>query len=85
MKTFNEVIDGERCTVNVVENHHDASEFMEWLSRQSLVAVDTETSGLEIFSPGFELYCVQFGSADTAYVLDGRHWAHTLEIAQQSL
>ena len=58
MKTFNEIIDGERCTVNVVENQRDASEFMEWLSRQSLVAVDTETSGLEIFSPGFELYCV---------------------------
>ena len=84
MKIFNEVIDGERCTVNVVENHHDASEFMEWLSRQSLVAVDTETSGLEIFSPGFELYCVQFGSADTAYVLDGRQWARTLEIALAS-
>jgi len=81
VKTFNEIIDGERCTVNVVENQRDASEFMEWLSRQSLVAVDTETSGLEIFSPGFELYCVQFGSADTAYVLDGRNWAGLLEIA----
>ena len=84
MRVFQEVIDNEGCTVNVVESSDDVQLFLAWLSRQSVVAVDTETSGLEIFSKGYELYCVQFGSADTAYVLDSDRWASVIVQALDS-
>ena len=45
--------------------------FLEWLSQASdPIAVDTETTGLDIFSPGFRVRLVQFGDRDVAYVLD---------------
>jgi len=44
--------------------------FEQWLATtQGPIAVDTETTGLDIFSPGFAVRTVQFGDRDTAYVL----------------
>ena len=47
--------------------------FEEWLGQTSNpVAVDTETTGLDIYSPGFDVRLVQFGDRDVAYVLDAK-------------
>lgn len=47
---------------------------MSWVQRATLrgpITVDTETTGLDIFSTGYRLRTIQFGDRDTAYVI---HW-----------
>ena len=51
----------------------DTDGFSEWLSTtKGPIAVDTETTGLDIFSPNYQVRLIQFGDRDTAYVLDPR-------------
>ena len=48
-----------------------ADGFQGWIeSATNPIAVDTETTGLDIFSPGFKVRMVQFGDRDVAYVLN---------------
>ena len=58
------------ATVCPVRTSEDAAAFDEWFAGKKLVAVDTETSGLDVFSPGWRLRLVQIGDADTAYVFE---------------
>ncbi|MER5862222.1 DNA polymerase [Kitasatospora sp. NPDC002040] len=63
---------GETVTVNVPEDTDDLRKFWEWLyevRHRGPIAVDTETSGLDLFSTGYRLRTVQFGDARTAWVL----------------
>ncbi|WP_445277862.1 hypothetical protein, partial [Streptomyces sp. DSM 41033] len=58
--------------MHVPETAEDLQEFWEWLYRareRGPVALDTETTGLDIFSPGYRLRTVQFGDAFDAWVL----------------
>jgi DNA polymerase-1 len=64
-----------------VETHDDAAIFMEWMAGRSVVSVDIEATGLDIFSPGFAVRLVQFGSTDAAYVLDAVRFAGTIRRA----
>ncbi|WP_329168362.1 DNA polymerase [Streptomyces sp. NBC_01267] len=64
---------GELIPVHVPENADDLREFRVWVTdmanRGIRVAVDSETTGLATFSPGFRIRCIQFGTADVAWVL----------------
>lgn len=74
MRTYNHRIAGESVQVNVPETARDIGEFRQWLrNADSLgpIALDTETTGLDIFSSGYRLRTVQFGNATTAWVI---HW-----------
>ncbi|MFE2245233.1 DNA polymerase [Streptomyces lavendulae] len=60
--------------INVPETDNDLREFMSWVrvaSPRGPIALDTETTGLDIYSRNYGLRTVQFGDAHTAWVI---HW-----------
>lgn len=72
MLTYRHSVAGDTVTVNVPEDTADLKKFWEWLYRaraRGPIALDTETSGLNIYSPGYGLRTVQFGDAHEAWVL----------------
>jgi len=80
MKTFDLVLDNSDCEVRVVESLTDTEEFHSWVTANPILAVDTETTGLDIYAPGFECTMVQFGNATVSYVLDpATHEEHIID------
>lgn len=81
MLNFDITLDNSPCVVRVVETPHDRTAFLDWIEDQPLVAVDTETSGLDIYSTGFQCYMVQYGNGSESWVLpnipDNRSAIHT--------
>ncbi|MFJ4793998.1 DNA polymerase [Kitasatospora purpeofusca] len=74
MQTYTHEVAGETVRVHVPATVDDLDEFRKWWRRASNrgpVAVDTETTGLALFSPGFRLRTVQFGDRSDAWVI---HW-----------
>ena len=55
-----------------VETAADALEARNWIWNQRHVAVDTETTGLDIFSPDHRVRLVQFGNENVAYLFDAQ-------------
>ncbi|WP_424213179.1 DNA polymerase [Streptomyces sp. BI20] len=65
---------GETVTVHVPEDERDLDLFRSWVleaDAQGPVALDTETTGLDLFSTGYRLRTIQFGDAHNAWVI---HW-----------
>ncbi|MFJ2907799.1 DNA polymerase [Streptomyces sp. NPDC087212] len=72
MLEFHHDVAGERITVHVPEDTKDLAEFWKWLYRareRGPIALDTETTGLDIYSTGYRLRTVQFGDTRDAWVL----------------
>jgi DNA polymerase-1 len=72
VKIYPYEIAGEPVTVKVPETREDLSEFQEWFMRANSagpIALDTETTGLDIYSHGYRLRTVQFGDRRTAWVI----------------
>lgn len=71
VRTFRYVVAGDTCLINVPETDDDLVACEEFLDRvgPGFLAYDTETTGLNIFSPGHELRLVQIGTAREAWVL----------------
>lgn len=62
-------------------SYEDIPAFMEWLARpRQVLAVDTETTGLQWWTPGF-LRTVQFGDTAGAWVVSARQWRGVIEEA----
>ena len=53
-----------------VRSADDAEAFSEWLSTRTLVAVDTEATGLDVFCAGWRLRLTQIGDAGSAWVFE---------------
>lgn len=62
------VADTDR-TIYVVEDYGETTEFLAWIGNQDVVAVDTETTGLDLFSEEFRVRLVQFGTGTEAWVI----------------
>ncbi|WP_211785799.1 DNA polymerase [Kitasatospora atroaurantiaca] len=65
---------GETVTIHVPQNADDLAQFTQWAreaSRRGPIALDTETSGLDIFADHYRLRTVQFGDRSDAWVI---HW-----------
>lgn len=76
------VIQSPSGTVRVLETDADVSSFRVWMtSGNSLFALDTETSGLDVYAPGHSLRLVQFADANIAYVVDAARWANDIRWA----
>jgi DNA polymerase-1 len=74
MQTYRHSVAGETVTINVPQSDTDLREFMQWIriaAPRGPIALDTETTGLDVFSSGYRLRTVQFGDAHTAWVI---HW-----------
>lgn len=62
-------VNGDLVTVNVVETPEDLDGFRDFIRAHRTLAVDTETTGLDIYSDTFKCRLVQFGTQDEAWVL----------------
>lgn len=73
MREYPYEVDNQRVTVRVPETVEDLDRFRDWFFRHNgaPIAVDTETTGLDIYSPAYRLRTVQFGDRDTGWVI---HW-----------
>jgi DNA polymerase-1 len=72
VKVYRYEIASDPVTVKVPETYEELEEFQAWLieaDRRGPIALDTETTGLDIYSPGYRLRTVQFGDRHTAWVI----------------
>lgn len=63
---------GQSVEIKVPEDSFDLNAFRRWVTaanNRGPIALDTETTGLDIFSAGYRLRTVQFGDARTAWVI----------------
>lgn len=71
MRTFAHQLGGGSVTIHYAEEARDLEGFRAFLSRpRRALAVDTETTGLDIYTPGFRVRLAQFGDTDEAWVID---------------
>jgi DNA polymerase-1 len=71
--------------VNIPEDSADLAVFLTWARAAAMrgpVALDTETTGLDIFADHYRLRTVQFGDRDTAWVI---HWERGFAFQQAAL
>ena len=70
MLTLTHTIAGEECRIYYPERRLDLVGFDAFLSQgDKVLSIDTETTGLDIFTPGFKCRLVQFGNQREAWVL----------------
>jgi DNA polymerase-1 len=73
MKYFPYRVAGDETMTRVPETAADLDEFRRWVERKAstgeMIGADTETSGLNTFSPTYRLRTVQLGDARDAFVL----------------
>lgn len=70
MQTYTHTIAGEEVLIHFPESTADLDGFWRFLAQgDPILGLDTETTGLDIYSPGFGLRLVQFGNAREAWVL----------------
>lgn len=62
-------VNGEVTETRVAETDEDIEMFSEWANLRTCVAVDTETTGLDLFSGEFRVRTIQFGDSLDAWVL----------------
>ena len=68
-------LDGSECRIVFVDGERELDWFNAFIDAGAPIAVDTESTGLDIFSTGHRLRLVQFGNDREAFVLDaGRYW-----------
>ncbi|MEU9560333.1 DNA polymerase [Streptomyces fumanus] len=88
MKVYNYAIAGEPVQVKVPEDPHDLIAFRSWLeeaNRRGPIGLDTETTGLDIYSPGYRLRTVQFGDRKTGWVIPWEWGGYFVEAALWAL
>ncbi|WP_216677822.1 DNA polymerase [Streptomyces sp. MNP-20] len=72
--TYHHTVAGDPVRIHVPVTPVELDQFIDWArdaDRRGPVALDTETSGLAMFSAGYKLRTVQFGDAQDAWVI---HW-----------
>lgn len=88
MRTYNYEVAGDPVKVHVPEVREDIAAFRRWFvgaNRRGPIAFDTETTGLDIYSPGYRLRTAQFGDRNTAWVLHYERGGYFSEAAEWAL
>lgn len=88
MQVFRYAIAGDNITVNVPEDDDDLRAFFAWVQTanpRGPIALDTETTGLDIFSRTYGLRTVQFGDGQTAWVIRWEWGGRFAEAARWAL
>ncbi len=57
-----------------IDDLDGALDLRDWFHRQPYVALDTETSGLDVHAPNFHVRLIQFGNKTDAWVMDCEQW-----------
>jgi DNA polymerase-1 len=69
LKTYTHRVNGTAVPIYYPETLDDLKGFHAFLAKPGVIALDTETTGLRIFSRDFKCRLVQFGRANEAWVL----------------
>ncbi|MGO1048825.1 DNA polymerase [Crossiella sp. CA198] len=69
MRILNHTMAGAPVEVRVLEGRGDSAELLNFCTHTPVLAMDTETTGLDIYAANFRIRTVQFGHADLAYVV----------------
>lgn len=70
----------EDVSLNFVETQDDVAAFFRWLGeRRSVLACDTETTGLRYWRPDFRVRLVQFGDLDTGWIFRADRFGAAIE------
>jgi DNA polymerase-1 len=72
MLIFNERLAGDGISFRYLETSIDAFEYMEFVNEHRWLALDTESTGLNCYAPGWQLRMFQCGDAHTSYVVPAR-------------
>ncbi|MGY1440140.1 hypothetical protein [Streptomyces reniochalinae] len=74
MRIYRHNVAGETVTVYVPQDERDLERFRDWVltaRTRGPIALDTETTGLDVFGASYRLRTVQFGDEREAWVI---HW-----------
>lgn len=63
---------GDRITFHYVQNKEDCRELARFVREHRWLAIDTESTGLNCYQPGWQLRTVQVGNARRCYVVPTR-------------
>jgi DNA polymerase-1 len=89
MKHFPYTIAGEETMTRVPETAADLDDFRRWVEDKArtgeMIGADTETTGLDTFSPTYRLRTVQLGDAHDAWVLQTDYRPEMQEAARWAL
>ncbi|GGM78598.1 hypothetical protein GCM10012275_56550 [Longimycelium tulufanense] len=69
MKVLPHRVAGQPVQVRVLESRDDTAEVLHFAASRERLAIDTETTGLDIYHPDFRVRLVQLGDTDRAYVV----------------
>lgn len=57
-----------------IDTLDDMLDLREWLSHQPYIALDTETTGVNVYGSDFHVRLIQIGNKDDAWVMHGERW-----------
>ncbi|ASU78514.1 DNA polymerase [Actinopolyspora erythraea] len=70
MIQYTHLVEGDEVTINRVENYEDLEDFRNFIRQNiNILASDSETTGLDMYSDDFGVRLVQFGNPMEAYVV----------------
>lgn len=79
MITYTQSLAGSECTIHFPERHSDLYGFEQFLAQgDKVLGFDTETTGLDIYTPGHKLRLAQFGNDREAWVLRADQFGHAI-------
>jgi DNA polymerase-1 len=85
VQTYRHNVAGETVTVRVPQDARDLDRFRDWVrtaNERGPIALDTETTGLDIYGQAYRLRTVQFGDEREAWVI---HWERGNEFRHSAL
>lgn len=86
MKVYDQTVAGSHVKINVVETEDDLAGFRSFIrSNLRLLAVDSETTGLDIYGDKFACRLVQFGTSTDSFVVPVEFGGTFLTHAKQAL
>ncbi|MBB1251861.1 DNA polymerase [Streptomyces sp. OF3] len=88
MRVYRHRVAGDSVAIRVPQTTEELDQFTAWAQRATVrgaIALDTETSGLDVFSDGFCLRTIQFGDASEAWVIHWERGGHFRRAAAQVL
>lgn len=85
MIEITQAVAGVDRKIYVVEDYGEITEFLAWIGNQDVVAVDTETTGLDIFSDDYRVRLVQFGTSYEAWVIPVELGEEYVAVVRQAL
>lgn len=88
MLTYRHNVAGDDVSVHVPATAEELDDFLAWAqdaNRRGPIALDTETTGLDIFGTSYRLRTVQFGDAHNAWVIHWERGGHFRRVALEAL